>query len=280
MINLKNTRILGHRGARNEAFENTLSGFEYARHLQPNGLAGVEFDVQLTADEHLIIFHDDTLQRLCGLQSRVDQLSLSEIQRHLQSGHHIITLDMLAHALPLSSTYLPSKSQRHALDNLFGISQNTFLAPSTSLIPMNMLERFAHIELEVKTHDRTNYSKLMRALTHYLVDSPLATIPIVLTSFDTHLLAQLQRNKLLACIPRGLLVRFPESLPSAPNTALQLGCRQLGVYHLLLNRAIIQSCHRYGLPVSAWTVNDINRVEELVLWDVDFIITDTPTLFL
>ncbi|MGI9340349.1 MAG: glycerophosphodiester phosphodiesterase, partial [Psychrobacter sp.] len=75
MINFKKTQLLGHRGARVEALENTLFGFQHAKRLQARGLAGVELDVQLTADGHLIVFHDDTLQRLCGLQARIDQLS-------------------------------------------------------------------------------------------------------------------------------------------------------------------------------------------------------------
>lgn len=255
MIKLGNTRLLGHRGARNEAPENTLFGFHHAQRLQSRGLAGVELDVQLTADGHLIVFHDDTLQRLCRLQSRVDQLSLAEIQRHLQFGHQIITLDRLAQALPTSDQTLPLQEQ-------------------------SALAQFAHIELEIKTHDRTNYPKLIGALTRYLIDTPLASLPIVLTTFDIQLLAQLQHNTLLSKIPRGLLIRTPELLASAPNTALQLGCTQLGIHYPLLTQAIIANAHRYGLPVSAWTVNDIETIKQLVKWQVDFIITDIPTQIL
>lgn len=236
MINLKNTHLIGHRGARGEVLENTLSGFQHARSLQPRGLAGVEFDVQLSADGHLIVFHDETLQRLGGLQSRIDQLSLTEIQRHLQSRHRIITLDMLA----------------------------------------QVLTGFTHIELEIKTHSRTDHPKLIRALTRYLIDSPLANLPIVLTSFDVQLLAQIQRSKLLAPIARGLLIHTLKLLDSAPNTALQLGCSQLGVYYPLLNHPVIQHCHRYSLPVSAWTVNDIEIVKQLIKWQIDVIVTDFP----
>ena len=259
MIKLQSTRILGHRGARHEALENSLAGFWHAYHLQAHGLLGVEFDVQLTADEHLIVFHDDTLQRLCGLQSRIDQLSLLEIQRHLQSGHQIITLDKLA-----------SKST-------WPIS----FSPAFCTIEIdNPLSRFSHIELEIKTHNRTNYSRLIRALYRCFIDSPLLSLPLVLTSFDVQLLAQLQRDKLLSSISRGLLIREENLLSTAPNTALQLGCCQLGVYYALLNESIIQYYHRYQLPVSAWTVNDITVAKQLVQWQVDTIITDIPSQLL
>ena len=241
MMNISNsTRLLGHRGARDYALENTMLGFQQAQRLQSAGLNGVEFDVQLSADGRLIVFHDDTLERLCGMQSCVDQLNLIEIQRHLQSGHEILTLDRLA----------------------------------TTLVG------FDTIELEVKTHNRTQYSKLIQALIHELIDSPLAHLPIALTSFDVHLHAQLNRTRAFQSIPRGLLVRTPELLAAAPNTALQLGCRQLGVYYPLLTQKIIKNCHRYGLPVSAWTVNDDQEITQLINWGVDAVITDFPTQIL
>lgn len=240
MINLNNTLLLGHRGARGEALENTLAGFKLAQKLQAAGLAGVEFDVQLSADGHLVVFHDDNLQRLCAQQSCVDQLSLTEIQRHLQSGHAITPLAYIA----------------------------------------SVLEGFSYIELEIKTHERTDYSKLIKALTRDLIDSPLARLPIALTSFDVELHARLQRNKSLQHLPRGLLIRTPETLITAAHTALQLGCVQLGIHYPLLNQAVITHCHRYHLPVSAWTVNDSEIIKQLIAWQVDVIITDYPTQFL
>lgn len=240
MIELKTTKLLGHRGARHEAPENTLCGFQHAQRLQPHGLSGIECDVQLTRDGHLIVFHDDTLQRLCRAQGRVDQMTLSDIQRHRQATHPIITLDTLAQTL----------------------------------------DAFSHIEIEIKTHERTHYMNMGRALRRYLSGSPLTTLPIVLTSFDTQLLAQLQRDTLLKHLPRGLLIQAAHALTTAPHTALQLGCQQLGVYYPLLNPAFIEQSHRYGLSVSAWTVNDKATIEQLVQCQVDTIITDIPSRLL
>lgn len=284
MINFKNTQLLGHRGARVEALENTLFGFQHANRLQAKGLAGVEFDVQLTADGQLIVFHDDTLQRLCGLQARVDQLSLREIQRHTQSGHRILTLDMLAQLLPLSMTKPFFKPQRQALNHLLGLTNSNSFEPIDELeslvIEAHTLTRFTHIELEIKTNERTNYSKLRTALKRYLVNSPLSTLPLVLTSFDLQLLAQLHGDKDLSTITRGLLVREHSLVASAPNIALRLGCSQLGVYYLLLDEQIVEYYHRHQLPISAWTVNDIDSIKQLINWQVDVIITDIPSQLL
>ncbi len=53
--------MLGHRGARIYAPENTLPAFDLA--LQ-HGTDGFEFDVRLTRDRHTIICHDPKLNRL------------------------------------------------------------------------------------------------------------------------------------------------------------------------------------------------------------------------
>lgn len=237
MINLEHTLLLGHRGARGEAVENTFIGFEHAQRLKTHGLTGIEFDVQLSADGHLMVFHDDDLARMCGKQSRIDQLSMAEIQRHLQFNQQIVTL--------------------------------------VSIAPV--LNDFTYIELEIKTHGRTDYRKLIRALINDLVDSPFANLPIVLTSFDVELHARLQCSKILRHIPRGLLIRTPKALTMATNTALQLGCVQLGIHYPLLSQSVIEHSHRYGLPVSAWTVNDVETIKQLIKWRTDVIITDYPS---
>ena len=51
-------RIIGHRGARFEAPENTIAGFRYALDLD---LDGFEFDVHLSRDNELVVIHDDTV---------------------------------------------------------------------------------------------------------------------------------------------------------------------------------------------------------------------------
>jgi glycerophosphoryl diester phosphodiesterase len=64
--------LLGHRGARRYAPENTIAAFELALEHDCHGF---EFDVRLTADRHLIICHDP---RLAGREietSRYDQLN-------------------------------------------------------------------------------------------------------------------------------------------------------------------------------------------------------------
>jgi glycerophosphoryl diester phosphodiesterase len=70
--------IVGHRGARGLAPENTLAAFQVAADL---GIDGVEFDVQRTKDGHLIVFHDEDVARLSGSAGLIPDMTLAAIKK-------------------------------------------------------------------------------------------------------------------------------------------------------------------------------------------------------
>src|SRR5258708_32814116 len=55
--------IVGHRGVRGEAPENTMQAFELAA---TSGADGVELDVRLCRSGEVVVFHDPTLARMTG----------------------------------------------------------------------------------------------------------------------------------------------------------------------------------------------------------------------
>jgi glycerophosphoryl diester phosphodiesterase len=69
-------QILGHRGARGEAPENTLAGFAHARRI---GLTAIELDVRLTKDDAVVILHDATVDRTTDGRGPVGELTLAEV---------------------------------------------------------------------------------------------------------------------------------------------------------------------------------------------------------
>jgi len=71
--------IIGHRGAKGIAPENSLSGFKKAVEL---GIDGIELDVHLTKDGKLIVIHDMDLQRLAGLRVPIKQLTFKELKEY------------------------------------------------------------------------------------------------------------------------------------------------------------------------------------------------------
>src|SRR5262249_27028360 len=72
--------VLGHRGARHAAPENTLRAFELAL---AEGADGIELDVRLDGDGRVIVLHDRTLERVtAGGETRdVEALGAHELDR-------------------------------------------------------------------------------------------------------------------------------------------------------------------------------------------------------
>src|SRR5436189_3322879 len=79
--------LVAHRGFRSSEGENRMIDFQNALKI----CKAVEFDIRLTKDNKVIIFHDDTFQRIGNNKSNVHDLTFSEInnlvffKKHLNS---------------------------------------------------------------------------------------------------------------------------------------------------------------------------------------------------
>lgn len=81
-----------HRGLWNDTLpENSAAAF---RSAVEHGF-GIELDVHVTADDHLVVFHDDTLDRMCGVSGRTEDKTLSELRALRLKGteHTLPTFD-------------------------------------------------------------------------------------------------------------------------------------------------------------------------------------------
>ena len=67
-----------HRGASEYSPENTMSAFRMGLEMGANG---IETDIQKTKDGLLVLFHDDTLERVVGVQGSVKDYTYEELLR-------------------------------------------------------------------------------------------------------------------------------------------------------------------------------------------------------
>lgn len=241
-IHMKQSLILGHRGVRGLTLENSQKGFYDAQSLiKPNhaGIDGIEFDVQLTHDHKFCVFHDESLLRLANRQSRIDDLSLDSLKKIQLYDNH-------------ASHTIPSLSDMPAL-----------------------LMGYRHIELEVKTHARTNHHALTTALIKALV--PFADLPITLTSFDAKIL-HLLHNK--TPFQLGLLIEKSADIHQLIHTACTLDVSRIGFYYPLIDKHVITLCRHYNLKVTTWTVNDVATAKHLQALGAEVIISDVPHILL
>ena len=103
MFNAVTPIIMGHRGSPTLITENTIPSFKKAI---DQGVEGLEFDIRLSKDKQIVIFHDATLKRLSDRKEAVSELSLTELQSvklHKQEGQvedvYIPSLKDIVHLL-------------------------------------------------------------------------------------------------------------------------------------------------------------------------------------
>lgn len=268
--------LLGHRAARAERLENCQDGFAYVQQLQKHGkqLDGVEFDIQMTADGKFVVVHDETLNRLARQQSWIADKTWAELDAIVQSDYGRFSqrfeLGFLKHHILLLDDLPP------------------------------YLQHFRHIELEIKTHAKTQPALLVKNLLRLLSQEIWQDLPITLTSFDTDILYQIQNQQQLLSLklhtglllePKTTLAGQITFLPTPDtagknlilqtfNRACALGCSQVGIYYALITPTLLEIAKIYGLTVTAWTVNEVDVAKRLIEMGVDCVITDYPTQFL
>jgi glycerophosphoryl diester phosphodiesterase len=76
--------IVAHRGASAYAPENTLAAFKLA--LQ-QGADGIELDAKLSSDGHVVVIHDQTVDRTTPFHGKVSDFRLAEL-RKMDAGSH------------------------------------------------------------------------------------------------------------------------------------------------------------------------------------------------
>jgi glycerophosphoryl diester phosphodiesterase len=234
-------RLYAHRGAAVELPENTLPAFRLALEL---GADAIETDAHLTRDGHVVLSHDPTGRRMCGVPTAIADATLDEVRswnaggpsRREQSPYRIPTLEEALRELPGVPFNVDAKS-RHP----------------------EMVARLLDVVKRAGAADRTLIASFQARTLRKVrrLGYPGKTG-----------LAQSEVVRLLA-LPRRALSLFPLG-----GAAAQIPYRIYGVD--LGTRAVIDKCHALGLEVHYWTVNDAALATRLLDAGADAIMTDDP----
>ncbi|NMC05621.1 MAG: hypothetical protein GYA24_10440 [Candidatus Lokiarchaeota archaeon] len=93
MAKFRKIMLSGHRGYREMEIEN--SGKAFRRAIEEK-LDFIEFDVKKTSDGVLVVFHDEILSRLLGVNKRVRDIAWNELRKYeYHDGQHVLALDEL-----------------------------------------------------------------------------------------------------------------------------------------------------------------------------------------
>lgn len=229
--------IYGHRGAKGEAPENTLAGFQ---HAYGHGIRHFELDLILSKDGVPMVLHDLTLERTTGKSGTAADYTAAELR----------VMDARR-----NNVYWPRPATIPSLADVLAACPDC-----------------ESIQLEVKTDRRSRLNILCNRVTELIQRENLYDRTIV-TSADTWFLQEIHRRD--RRIRRGLVTERRFSKPV--NTASRLQCEYLCLNWKISSAVLVEEAHRRGMHVSVWTVNRIQDMLDLERQGVDSIITDFPT---
>ena len=239
-------RLYAHRGAAAERPENTMAAFERAVEI---GVDALEMDVHLTRDDHLIVVHDPTAVRTCGVLAAWADLDLAQTRR-FDAGWGFVTTDG---ARPFAGKAITVPTFEHVLDAFPDLRINVDLKG----------DRAVAIMLDLIRRKRADGR-------------------VTLASFQLRTLVEARRRgyggeTALSQHEVATLIGLPamlwRQLPFT-GTAAQVPVRAHG---LRFDRAaFIAKCHSIGLRVDFWTIDDRDEAARLLALGADGIITNDP----
>ncbi|MGH7540575.1 MAG: glycerophosphodiester phosphodiesterase [Gemmatimonadota bacterium] len=238
--------MIGHRGAAGVAPENTLPSF---RHAVEVGADAVELDLHCSLDGHLVVFHDDTLERTTDRSGAVEARSLEELRAldagarftpdrgrshpHRGKGVRIPTLDEVLDAVEGRPVIAEIKSPRA------GEAMGTWLPQSA-----------ARERILVGGFERRHVEPAGRA-----------------ARWRCAYQEELRWYVLLGKIGLGR--------PFAPAVdAVMVPERRRGLR--IVSPRFVRRAHADGLGVFVWTVNRTGAIRRLLDWGVDGLVSDVP----
>lgn len=230
--------VIGHRGAAGRAPENTLAGFAKAAEL---GLKWVELDARLTADGRCVVFHDDTLARIGGLNRRLADTTLAELAQ----------VDAGAWFAPaFRGERIPTLEEALAAIARHGLGVNVELKRSPG-----------------------QGGALVQGVAQAIASAwPRGAPSPLLSSFEARLVAEAAR--LMPALPRALLVE--RAGRGWWRAAGALGCAAVHCRAERLTRSAAAEIKAQGFVLAAFVVDDAERAKTLWDWGVDAVFSDAP----
>lgn len=231
--------VIAHRGACRRAPENTLAAFRLAAEL---GADAIELDAKLTADGHVIVMHDQTLDRTTQGHGLVAHHTLAQIKA-LEAGAHF-SVEFAGEPVPTLAQVLQAVGNRL----LINVELGNYATP---------LDRLAEAVVDV-------------------VRAHAMQPRVLLSSFNPIALHRARRAD--PSIPVGLLLMPREATWQRLLFYLLSPKDFLHLHDRLITPGRVARESRAGRPVIAWTVNDAGRMEALLRMNVHGLITDVPEL--
>jgi glycerophosphoryl diester phosphodiesterase len=232
--------ISAHRGSSGSAPENTLAAFHLA---VKQGVDMIELDVRLTADRHLVVFHDRRLGRTTGGAGPIWTKTLAEL-RGLDAG-----------------AWLSQRFRGEKIPTLHEV--------------FRAVPRKVAINVEVKTDGDPRKKTDLEAVLLAAICPEAEERTILVSSFNHAVLRRL--HKRAPQLKLGALYMPVRDIAKRPSVlATRLGISAFICSRSQLRKHFVRNAHRHGLAVIVYGVNTRRHLARTQRYGVDAIITDFP----
>jgi len=245
--------LVAHRGGAGLAPENTLPAFDRALEL---GAVCLELDVRRSSDGAVVVFHDESTERITGERGSVEERTAEELLR----------LDAGFSFTPDGGRSFPFRGQGVRIPTL-----------------AELLERHprARLNLEAKSDDPRLAQALVAAITAAGAvervcigsagDEQGERLRALLPEACHYLPSRAARRHVLAALAGTGAWLCPLGWDCA-----ELPHRAAGI--TVVTRRLVRHFHGLDMPVFVWTVDEEGEMRDLLAAGVDGIMTDRPDL--
>jgi glycerophosphoryl diester phosphodiesterase len=242
---------LAHRGASSSAPENTLESFRLA---VESGAGGLELDVHLTRDGHVVVIHDPTVDRTTDGTGTVAGMTLDEL-RALDAGYNFSSDSGNTHPYRGLGLRIPTLAE--VLRKFPGVVLNIDMKADRPGIEATVLKVLREVGAEGRAlvvSSRLAAVRRFRRMSGGLISTGASKSETGIV----YLLANLRLERLLR----------------PAYDALQVPLSHRGVP--LVTRRFIEAAHASNVRVDTWTINETEQMRRLLDLGVDVIMTDRP----
>jgi glycerophosphoryl diester phosphodiesterase len=218
------------------------------------GAERLELDVHATADGHVVVFHDSTLDRTTDGSGLVRDLTLAELER-LDAGAQFVAADGTR---PFRGRGIRVPTLDALLSAHPGVPLNIEIKqdePAIEAAVLAVLDR----------HGAREHTLLAAEHVH-IMERIRAAAPGLLTGFASAEVAdfvfRLRDGRMADYVPPGLALQVPPSFGDVD----------------IVTDASVRAAHGLGLEVHVWTINDPAEMDRLLDLGVDALMTDLPAV--
>lgn len=242
---------LAHRGVSRVAPENTLEAFGAA---VESGAGGLEFDVHLTRDGHVVVIHDPTVDRTTGGTGAVAKMTLDELHA-LDAGHNF-SPDAVG-TFPYRGRNVRVPTLAEVLREFPGVAVNIDMKvdhPGIEAAVLGVLRDAGAGGRALVVSSRLGAVRRFRRISGRTISTGASRWEVGVF----YLFSRLYLERLLR--PAYDALQVPPSYRGIP----------------LVTRRFVEAAHARGVRVDAWTINGADEMRRLLELGVDAIVTDWP----